>query len=71
MDREAPDDRIGIQSLYNEFRVWSIENVAKGRKRPDRNQIKAYFEKLYGQYPSDGKGWKGLRFKIDSQFMDD
>lgn len=57
------DERIGIQGIYNEFRVWSIDNVPKTKKRPDRNQIKAYLEKMLGAYPVDNKGWKGIRYK--------
>ena len=71
IDKEAQEDRIGIQSLYNEFRVWSITNVPKHKKRPDRNQIKAYFEKLLGQYPADGKGWKGLKYKTEDKEDDE
>lgn len=71
LDGNAPDDRIGIQSLYNEFRIWSIVNIPKHKKRPDRNQIKAYFEKSFGQYPIDGKGWKCMRFKTDTGYVDE
>jgi P4 family phage/plasmid primase-like protien len=63
IDKNAVDDRLGIQSLYNEFRVWSMENVPKNKKRPDRNQIKAYIEKMLGAYPIDNKGWRCMRYK--------
>jgi hypothetical protein len=36
--------------------------VVKGKKCPDRNQLKAYFEKLLG-VPYDNKGWRGLAYK--------
>jgi P4 family phage/plasmid primase-like protien len=55
------DNRIAIGKLYNDFRLWSVSNVPKGKKCPDRNQLKAYFEKLLGAY--DNRGWRGLRFK--------
>jgi P4 family phage/plasmid primase-like protien len=64
IDKDAPDERIGIANLYNDFRVWSHDNIPKNKaRRPDRNQIKAYFEKLLGAYPIDNKGWKGLKYK--------
>jgi P4 family phage/plasmid primase-like protien len=66
IDKEAQDDRIGIANIYNEFRVWACEFVPKNKKRPDRNQIKAYFEKMLGAYPVDNKGWRGLRFKYSN-----
>ena len=70
IDNNKIDDRIGIQTLYNEFRIWSIVNIPKNKNRPDRNQIKAYFEKQYGQYPTDGKGWKGMKFNYDDNSVD-
>jgi hypothetical protein len=33
----------------------------KNKKIPERNQFRAYMEKVFGVYPSDGKGWKGIR----------
>jgi P4 family phage/plasmid primase-like protien len=63
VDKNAANDRINITNLYNDFRVWAAENVPKNKKRPDRNQIKAYFEKMLGAYPIDNKGWKGLKYK--------
>jgi phage/plasmid-associated DNA primase len=63
IDKNAVDSRLGIQSIYNEFRVWSMDNVPKNKKRPDRNQIRAYLEKMLGAYPIDNKGWKGILYK--------
>jgi P4 family phage/plasmid primase-like protien len=63
IDKNAVESRLGIQSIYNEFRVWSMENVPKNKKRPDRNQIRAYLEKMLGAYPIDNKGWKGISYK--------
>lgn len=55
-------DRIGLAKIYNTFRVWCCQNVPKGKKWPDRNQLKAYLEKLLGAYPIDNKGWKGIKY---------
>lgn len=66
IDKDCPEDRLGIANLYNDFRVWSCDNVPKNKKRPDRNQIKAYVEKLLGPYPSDNKGWKGMRINYSN-----
>jgi P4 family phage/plasmid primase-like protien len=63
INKEVPDDRIQLSNLYNDFRIWSAENVPKNKKRPDRNQIKAYFEKMLGAYPLDNKGWRYIKFK--------
>ena len=60
---DTTTDRISIAKAYNDFRVWCCDNVPKGKKIPDRNQIKAYFEKQYGLYPHDNKGWRGLKYK--------
>lgn len=64
-------ERITLTKVYNDFRLWCYENVPKGKKSPDRNQLKAYFEKLYGQYPYDNKGWKGIKYKIIEQTEDE
>jgi len=64
IDKEAQNERLGIANIYNDFRMWSGMNVPKSKKKPDRNQIKAYFEKLLGPYPIDNKGWKGLKYKV-------
>ncbi len=63
VNKENVNDRMQITNIYNDFRLWAAENVPKSKKRPDRNQIKAYFEKMLGPYPVDNKGWKGLKYK--------
>jgi len=68
--KNKPDERLNITTLYNEFRIWSCENIPKTKKRPDRNQLKAYFEKQLGAYPIDNKGWRGLKFK-NVEIIDD
>lgn len=69
--KDEPDNRIGIANLYNYFRVWCHDNIPKTKKRPDRNQLKAYFEKMMGAYPIDNKGWKGLKCKAFNQDEND
>lgn len=61
---ENSDERIGLAKIYNDFRIWCFQNIPKGKKCPDRNQIKAYLEKLLGAYPIDNKGWKGIRYNV-------
>ncbi len=58
----ASKEKIGLMDVFNDFKKWSYNNVAKGKKVPDRAQIKSYFEKHYGNY-DNSKGWKGFRFK--------
>ena len=42
-------------------------NVPKNKKIPDRNQLRAYLEKVIGAYPIDNKGWKGLKIKEEEE----
>jgi P4 family phage/plasmid primase-like protien len=56
-------DRTQLLKFYQDFKNWAYHNVPKGKKLPDRGQLKAYLEKTYGAYPTDGKGWKGVRIK--------
>jgi len=67
IDNENTDNKIGIANLYNYFRHWCMDNVPKNKKRPDRNQLKAYFEKMLGAYPIDNKGWRGIQYKHDEE----
>lgn len=64
IDKEATESKLGIANIYNDFRMWCSMNVPKNKKKPDRNQLKAYFEKLLGPYPVDNKGWRGIKYKI-------
>lgn len=68
---DGENSKIGIASLYNDFRVWSAENIPKSKKRPDRIQLKTYFEKTYGKYPLDNKGWRGIKYKENNKFEED
>ena len=55
-------EKLSITEIYSIFRIWSSKNITKNKKQPDRNQVRSYFEKLYGIY--DNKGWK-LRFNLE------
>jgi len=59
---ETSDHCVMLQAAYVDFKMWSTHNVQKGKRLPDRNQLRAYLEKTFGAYPIDGKGWKGLRY---------
>ena len=50
-----------LNSLYSEFRAWATKFLPKGKRLPERPQVKAYMEKLFGPYPTSG--WKGLQVK--------
>ena len=56
-------DKMGIMEIYNDFRIWCVDNVSKGKKQPDRTQLRSYIEKIYGIYTTKD-GWKGLKIKI-------
>ncbi len=58
---ETCAERISLNKIYSEFKTWAFQNGPKNKKIPDRNQFRAYMEKQFGVYPSDGKGWKGIR----------
>jgi hypothetical protein len=34
---------------------------------PDRNQLKAYMERLYGVYSPRTPGWKGVRYIMTTE----
>ena len=55
-------DKIGLMEVFNDFRIWSVDNVSKGKKQPDRTQLRSYIEKIYGIY-TQKDGWKGFKFK--------
>jgi hypothetical protein len=57
---EDNKEKLGINDIYNDFRIWVNENIPKGKKCPDRIQLRSYIEKTYGPY---GVGWKGLKIK--------
>lgn len=60
---EESTDRVSINKAYTDFKVWVNESgIKKDKKIPDRNQFRAYMEKQFGAYPSDGKGWRGIRY---------
>lgn len=52
-----------LNTIANDFKSWAF-NQLKGSNKitPDRNQVKAYFETLYGIY---NNGWYGFKFKSD------
>jgi len=56
-------EKIGITEIYNDFKMWGINNVSKGKKTPDRTQLRSYLEKIYGLYHKDG--WKGFKLKSE------
>ena len=55
--------RMMLNKVYQDFKGWAY-TLLKGKKTPDRNQLKAYFEKIYGTY-SMTDGWRGFNFKSD------
>lgn len=58
-------EKLGINEIFNEFKSWASNNLGRGKRTIDRNQIKSYLEKIYGSYDTK-KGWYGIRFKTDS-----
>lgn len=54
-------DRVTINKAYAAFRAWAQDVMQKGKKVPDRNQLRTYMEGKFGPYPSAGRGWRGIR----------
>ena len=69
IDPSIKEPRMSLAKLYNDFKIWTMSNV-KGKKTPDRNQLKAYFEKLL-EKPYDTKGLRGIGYKQDDDDDDD
>jgi P4 family phage/plasmid primase-like protien len=65
-ERIIPDasskEKVGLQEVYNDFKMWAIENVSDKKKIPDRNQLRSYVEKHHGIYVASA-GWKGFKLK--------
>lgn len=59
---ETSTERVPLNKTYMDFKGWAYQVVQKGKKMPDRTQFKAYMEGKFGAYPSDGKGWRGIRY---------
>jgi hypothetical protein len=53
-----------LQAAFTDFKIWTNQNIPKGKRIPDRMQLRAYLEKMYGAYPGDGRGWRGLRYIV-------
>lgn len=64
------DRAVMLTAIHSNFRAWAGMNIAKGKKVPDRMQVRAYVEKIFGAYP-EGKGWKNFRFVTDNNHVDD
>jgi P4 family phage/plasmid primase-like protien len=58
--------KIMLNQLFTEFKTWSSAVVPKGKKVPDRTQLRSYMEKTFGVCPSSRPGWKGVRYITDS-----
>lgn len=55
-------DKVLVSKVYQDFRSWALQVVSKS-KIPDRNQFRANMERVFGVYPLNGKGWKGIKYK--------
>jgi P4 family phage/plasmid primase-like protien len=60
-------EKLMIMEIYGDFKIWCSKNIIKSKKQPDRNQLRSYFEKMYGLYD---KGWK-LKFNTEDNFIID
>jgi phage/plasmid-associated DNA primase len=68
----SESDKVMLQSLYTQFKVWCVQNAPKAKKVPDRMQLRTYIERSFGVYPVDGKGWRTIRFTAnDKEASDD
>lgn len=53
--------KLQLNTIYADFRIWYKRFAPQGKKLPDRIQIRAYLENLYGAYPTGG--WRSLAIK--------
>ena len=63
-------DTVRLNPAYMDFKSWAVQVLPKGKKVPDRTQFKIYVEKVYGLYPNNSKGWKGVRMKATLEEAD-
>ena len=70
---EEVTSRLSLTRVFGDFKVWvNNSGINKHQKKiPDRNQFRAYMEKQFGAYPSDGKGWRGIRYMSGEPSEDD
>jgi len=61
------NDSFMLQAAYTDFKIWVSQNIPKGKRVPDRMQLRAYLERLFGAYPTDGRGWRGVRYIITNE----
>jgi P4 family phage/plasmid primase-like protien len=54
--------RLKLQETFVDFKSWAMSNIPKGKKVPDRNQLRAYIERSYGPY-NNIDGWKCIQFR--------
>lgn len=62
--------RFMLQKAFTDFKSWAFNVIPKGKKVPDRGQVKAYLEKIFGAYP-EGRGWIGIKYKPNADGADD
>src|SRR6056300_1670083 len=61
---EDTTETIMLQAAYTDFKIWVSRNIPKGKRIPDRMQMRSYMENMFGPYPTN-KGWKGIRYVVD------
>jgi P4 family phage/plasmid primase-like protien len=54
------NERMMLNKVFGDFKTWAYKIIPKGKKIPDRGQIKVGLEKTFGPY-NPNKGWKGFR----------
>jgi P4 family phage/plasmid primase-like protien len=60
--------RMQLNAIFTNFKSWAVEVVPKGKKVPDRTQLKIYLEKIFGIYATSG--WKGMKYKTAVEEVD-
>jgi phage/plasmid-associated DNA primase len=64
---KCPRSSIGLQDLYELFKVWFKEGLP-GHQLPVKNEVKEHFIKLWGE-PLNSK-WKGYKVKPFTEEID-
>ena len=63
---EDNNSTLKLNEVFTFFKTWYRESYNTMRKCPNRNDIKEYFNKKYGDY---NKGWKGLKINDEEMLL--
>jgi P4 family phage/plasmid primase-like protien len=60
------NERMMLNKIFGDFKSWAYKIIPKGKKIPDRIQIRISLEKRFGPYIGT-KGWKGFKMRTSEE----